>query len=641
MKRIVFVISFLFSLFLQTGIAEGQSLKLFEPTKSGAKKPEKSKQNLATEYYVSGDYAKALPLFEDLYQSSNSSYHYRYLLYCYVNLGEYKKAETLIKKANKDKSRTHKKLADLGYLQLQIGNVEKSEKLFDQSIEELPADKGAVNDLANDFRSRGQTDWAEKAYFKGKKLLKNEYGFESELAYLYYYLGKYDQMSDAYLDLLEKDPNQMRIVQYRIQSANRKSSEEDIYPYLKDKLIERINKSDESGIYSELLLWLSIQKQDFRIAIIQAKALDKKDGGEYFRTFDLAKVMLNNSDYEGSIQAFDFILSRSGARDLVIYPEVKQYVLAAKFGQLKSRKNPEPKDIDHLANEYTQTLNELGKFRFTIPTIIDYSKLLFNYQIKKEQAIEELESILENQGLSNADRAPIKLLLGDFYLMTDNPWEATLLYSQVEKDFKNDEYGFESRLKNAKLSFYIGEFEWSKAQLDILKAATDRKIANDAMNMSLLISENLDADSNTRALELYGKADLLLLQEKDSLALVYLDSIFMISLFHELHDNVWLKKAEIYASNLEYDASRSFLLKILENKSDGLLADDAVWMMARQFEHYDQSSDTVFFNKYNTAKDLYKKILTDYPSSIYVNDARKRYRSTDIESDENKNAESL
>jgi len=635
MKNTIFIL-FAFILIGTNQLAFSQDLKLFNPAQDANTKPKKSKQKLATEFYSSGEYEKALPLFEELYDEKPSSYLYKYLLYCYLNLDEYKKAERLIKKTNKGREKSYKELSDLGYLQLQLGNVAKSEKLFKSALKELPANIAAVKDLANDFRSRGQTEMAEQTYLKGRELLNGQYQFNSELGYLYYYLEKYDKMTDAYLDLLEENPNQMRIVQYRIQNAYRRSTEDVVYPYLKDELLNRIKKSDGGGVYSELLLWLSIQRRDFKIAMIQAKALDKRDGDEFFRVFDLAKVMMNNGDYQSSITALNFVLQQRGAKNMVIYQEVLQNLMSARYQFLQTKNNPPKEEVEKLSADFVKVLDELGRFRFTIPTEMDYAELLFYYQNKKEKAIQELDSLLKNPGLNSHDRAPVKLLLGDFYLIDDNPWEATLLYSQVEKDFKNDPLGYESRLKNAKLSFYIGEFDWAKAQLDIIKAATDRKIANDAMNLSLFISENMDADSNYRALELYGKADLLLLQKKDSLALVTLDSIFSISLYHELQDNVLFKEAQIYADNKEFNLSKEKLIQIIEEFPDGLLADDAVWMMAKDFDKYSKNDSLSFFDDIKSAEDLYRKILTDYPSSIYVYEARQRYRNN-----ENKKAEPL
>jgi tetratricopeptide (TPR) repeat protein len=613
---------------LTSPLLHAQNLKLFDPSKNASMRPKKSKQKLATEYYASGEYQKAATLFQELYKENNSSYFYRYLLYCYVQLEEYKKAEKMIKKAAKDNDKTYKELADLGYIRLKKGDAEKAAKMFQDAIDELPNDKSAVLELANDFRARGQTELAEETYHKGQKMMGEEYQFENELAYLYYYLEQYSRMTDAYLNLLERQPKQLRVIEYRFQSAFRRDSEDQIYPYLKRALLQKIKKNSDAHQLSELLLWLSIQRKDFPIALIQAKSLDRRGGHDAYRVFDLSKVMLDHGDYELSIEALNYLVNLPSAKEQLYYPEAVQLLLSAKFQLLQRDNHPSSKDIEQLAADFTQALDELGISRYTISLVMDHAQFKNFYLHQSEKAIAELEDLISNHGLSKAEKAPVKLLLGDLYLLDNNPWDATLLFSQVEKDFKNDEIGFEARYRNAKLSFYIGEFDWAKAQLDVLKAATGKKIANDAMKLSLFIEENLDADSNTRALKLYGQAELLHLRKQDSLAFQTFDSIFMLSLYHEIFDNVWLREAEIHIENHNYEQAKTLLEKIVEQYPDGLLADDAIWKLANLELHE--------FHHPQQAMNWYKMILTKYPASIHVDEARTIYRSYESE---NKNPE--
>jgi tetratricopeptide (TPR) repeat protein len=627
MKIITIILSIF--IFLSFGIesVHAQNLKTFDPSKNSIGKPKKSKQTLAVEYYTSGEYPKALVLFEELYKENNTSYFYKYLLYCYVNLEEYRKAERLIKKAAKANHKHYKQLSDLAYLQLKKGDVEKANEMFNEAIDEVPADRGAITELARDFRSRGQIELAMKTYMKGKELLKGEYEFENDIAYLYYYLEQYESMTDQYLNLLGKDPVQLRTIEYRIQNAFRRDKDDVIYPYLKRELLKRIKKDSDKTQYSELLLWLSIQRKDFEIALIQAKSLDRRGGNEAYRVFDLSKVILGHGEYELGIQALEYLLNLKDAKDQVYYPEAKQELLSARFRKLQQISNPNQEDIDYMQNEFNTTLEELGRNRYSAQAIMDYAEFLSYYTNKPEEAIMELENLIANPGLNRADKAPIKLLLGDLYLLHDNPWDATLLYSQVEKDFKNDEIGFEARLRNAHLSFYIGEFDWAKAQLDILKAATGKKIANDAMQLSLFISENLDADSSTRALELYGKAELLHIRKQDSLAMQTFDSIFMLSLYHEIFDDVWYREAELFSESFQYEKAKILLEKIVDQYPDGLLADDAIWLLAEM--------ELNEFNNTEKASELFKLILTDYPASMYAQDAREKYRELRGEYKEN------
>jgi predicted negative regulator of RcsB-dependent stress response len=188
----------------------------------------------------------------------------------------------------------------------------------------------------------------------------------------------------------------------------------------------------------------------------------------------------------------------------------------------------------------------------------------------------------------------------------------------VDYDFKNDPLGHLAKFKNAKLSYYIGEFGWAKAQLDVLKAATSKLIANDAMELSLLISDNIDMDSSYTALRYFSRADLLVYQNKIDEAVVTLDSIQTVSLWHPLHDEVLFKKGEIMLKKGDFEAADSLFAKVTEMYPDDILADNALIMRARLYDQH--------FRNPEKAMQLYENLMFDYPGSLFVVEARKRYR---------------
>jgi len=193
------------------------------------------------------------------------------------------------------------------------------------------------------------------------------------------------------------------------------------------------------------------------------------------------------------------------------------------------------------------------------------------------------------------------------------------LYSQVEKSFKNEPLGHLAKFKNAKLSYYIGEFEWAKAQLDVLKAATSKLIANDAMDLSLLISNNIEEDSNTVALSMYSKADLLEMRNHDKEALTVLDSIQLLFPYHPINNYVLFKKAQISAKNGRFEDAAAYYTTIVEKYPEDLLADDALFNVAQLYENQ--------LNNKNKAMQLYEDLLTKYPGSLFAVEARKHFRT--------------
>ena len=215
-------------------------------------------------------------------------------------------------------------------------------------------------------------------------------------------------------------------------------------------------------------------------------------------------------------------------------------------------------------------------------------------------------------------------------------WEATLHYSQVEKDLPNDVIGQTAKFNNAKLSFYIGEFEWAKSQLDVLRAATSKLIANDAMYFSLLISDNEAEEEDTGdeegeysglfsngstdnlPLRYYAKADFLIFQNKDDEAVKMLDSVLIAEPYGKLSDDVYFQKAKIAIKQKDYLGAENLLQEILKNHSTELLGDDAAYLMAQLYDYYLKDS--------NKAMEYYQKVLKEYSDSLFTTDARKRYR---------------
>ena len=138
------------------------------------------------------------------------------------------------------------------------------------------------------------------------------------------------------------------------------------------------------------------------------------------------------------------------------------------------------------------------------------------------------------------------------------------------------------------------------------------------MELSLFIGDNIDADSSYTGLKLFAHADLLQFQNKDELALNTLDSIFMLGLDHPLFDDVLFKKAKIKIKQRKFAEADSLLEKLVASYPDGILADDALFLLGQLNENQ--------FKNLAKAMEFYQKLMTDYPGSTFTVDARKRYR---------------
>ncbi len=192
------------------------------------------------------------------------------------------------------------------------------------------------------------------------------------------------------------------------------------------------------------------------------------------------------------------------------------------------------------------------------------------------------------------------------------------VYSQVDKSFKYDQLGEQAKFRNAKVSYYVADFSWAKAQLDVLKGSTSKLIANDAMELSLLITDNTGLDSNEIAMQMFARADLRIYQNNKYKAWTILDSITTTFPGHALADEVLMRKYQISLKQNNLENAEQFLLQVLKDHPTDITADNATFYLAELYEGP--------LNNKEKAMEKYQDLLLNYPNSMFVVEARKRFR---------------
>ncbi len=577
--------------------------------------PQTNDEQLAVQYFSNKEFEKAAELFEKLYDKRPDAYYYTYYFQTLIELKQYKEAEKVVKKQRRKNDNLPRYNVDLGYIYEVSNEPSKAKKEYENAIEELKPEQNQISDLANAFIIRRQNDLAIETYKKGRKLLNNQYIFSIEIAQIHQREGNIALMMDEYLNLIDQDPKNINDIQVRLQGVFIDDNDGSKYEAIRTSILKRTQKYPDKIGYAVLMYWLSLQHRDFDIAFIQVKSIDKRFKDDS-RVFEFANIAKENRAWSIATQAFNYIIDKGEKNDY--YFGSRLQLLDVTFQELTSSFSPDIKKIEKLDKEYTTFLIETEFNNQVVSLIRNQAHLKAFYLNQTIIAQNLLDSALKIPGIAAKDKAECKIDLADILLFNNDVWEATLLYSQVEKDFPNDTIGHEAKFRNAKLSFYIGEFEWAKAQLDVLRAATTKLIANDAMQLYMLIADNEDDDSTNIALMHYANADLMFYRKKDDEAMKYLDSIAMLGLYHSLFDEVLYKRAEIMIRKGNYIAADSLLLKLADFYNEDILADDALFLAAELNQYYLKNS--------KKALDLYQKIITDYSSSMFVIEARKRFR---------------
>ena len=570
---------------------------------------------LALQYYQMGDYEKAASVYEKLYNKTNSIAYYMGYFNSLIMLQDYSEAEKLVKKAMRKEGESSTLLADMGYIFDQKGDQEKATQYYQDAVNKIPADQNAIATLANKFISRQQNKNAIDTYLRGRSQTGNSYSFE--LANLYSATGNYEAMVEEYLDLLLNNQGYMQTVQVSLQTKLPMDPEGKNKEALRVSLLRRIQKYPDNPAFSELLVWYMIQQKDFDAALMQAKALDRRYREDGQRLLNLGAMAKSNQDYETAIKSYQYVIEKG--ENTAYYITARMELLNAMNSKIEKEGYASSQQLAELKYNYEKTLSELGKSAVTVPLLRGLAHLEAFQLNNTSRAEELLNEAIAIPGVRPNLLAEVKLELGDVYLLQGEIWESALLYGQVEKAFKMDPLGQEAKLRNAKLSYYRGDFEWARAQLDILKSATSQLISNDALSLSLLIADNTGLDTTTTAMMMFANADLLEYQNKDSLAMATLDSILTEFKYHSLTDEVYFKKAEIMKKHGQFDEAVDYYKKIVKEYPLDILADDAMFYMGELYENKLKDPQK--------AMEIYSDLLMNYPGSTFGVEARKRFRS--------------
>jgi tetratricopeptide (TPR) repeat protein len=573
-------------------------------------------EQLAAQYFQKGEYEKAILYYDKLYRAQPDPFFYEQLFRCHMGLKHYEEAEKLAKDQLRRQSGDPRYTVDLGSVYRAQGEDDKAVQQYQKALKGMKPDQASVRNLANAFTRYNELDLALETYERGQNMLKDGTNFHYEIATIYAAKGDVPAMVKQYIDLLGANESYIQAVQNGLARYIDFTVVDNRTEVLRTELLRHIQKDPQKTIYQELLIWMYIQQKDLNSAFVQSKAMDKRfnEGGQ--RLMELAEVALTNQDFPTAIKCYQYVVGLGSEGTNYLRARIGEVNTLDR--QLTGQAEPSREALQALRQKYEITISELGRSSATLQLVRGLAQLNAYYLNDIPAAITLLEDGISTPGADPKSQAEMKLDLGDIQVLNSNIWEASLLYSQVDLDFKQDMLGHEARLRNAKVSFYAGDFLWAQGQLDVLKASTSKLIANDAMELSLLISDNLGADSNSVPLGMYAHAQLLTFQHRYDEALTELDTLTLTYPMHSISDEVFMERFRIAYARHQYDSAAVWLVKITEQYPNDILMDNALIELGRLYD--DKLKDP------EKAKQYYERLLFEQGGSIFVPEARDRFR---------------
>ncbi len=571
-------------------------------------------ERLAREFYQKKDYEKAGEIYKNLYETYGYSTYFTYYTDCLTLTGDYAAAEKALKSYLKQNPNNWKAHVDLAYNYMQQGENDKATKYLNKVLKDVPNNISSIREVASLLRNRNFNDLAIAMYDRGAKDPNIDYSFNLEKAYAYNSMLDFENATECYLLYLKENPEQYEMVKNRLRVMMMYDLNGNVDDVIRMALLRKTQAEPENEEYASLLMWFSLQMQDYDLALMQLKALDKRGHGNYENDIIyIAQIASDNRQYDIAIDAYEYVLKKSG--EGVFYVNATVGLIKTEYAQAVANGSHDKAFYDKLSERIDEAIRKIGINDETLPLITVQARIMAFELGRSEEAVALLNHSLE-MNMSAYRKAELKMELADIYLFTDEVWESTLLYSQIEKILKNEPIAHEARFKNAQLRYFIGEFEWANATLDVLKAATSKLVANDAMTLSLTISDNLEYD--TIGLKRLAKADYYIYQRKYGLANQMLDSVVAYNPNEVSLPSAFYRKAKIAYEEGDYAVADSLYKRVYEGYADSYMADEALMEDAMLLERQ--------LDRREVAMECYARLFDYYTASVYVAQARKSYR---------------
>ncbi|WP_412561863.1 tetratricopeptide repeat protein [Winogradskyella sp. MIT101101] len=563
---------------------------------------------LADSYYKKGEFKKALVIYQNLNKEKPYSYKYVYkLVETHQQLEQFEEAKNILVQ-RLAKRRNPTLIVELGYNYQLQDSLARAKNLYNEAIAFVDENPNYIYSIAKKFEDHSLLDEAIQVYDRSK-LLTPDKNYSIQLARIYGDQGKIEKMFENYIDYVAYRPNYLNNIKRAVSDFISENKDNENNIYLRRLLLKKIQQ-EPSPYWYDLLSWLYVQEKAYNKSFIQEKALYKRNPESLDRIIELAVTALNDNDHETSKDIFNFILETT--QDASTALTAHQYIL-----EIDTKNATSEKELNRIDNAFNTLFEDYGKSELTLPLQLAYGEFLAFHQKDTESATAFLRQSLK-LNISEFQEAKVKLLLADILVLQERFNEALIFYSQIQLSLKNSTISQEARFKVAKTSYYKGDFDWAESQLKILKSSTSQLIANDALDLKLLISDNKFEDSLQTALKHYAKADLYAFQNKTDEAISLLDKILEEHEGESIIDQTLFKQAKLFENKKQYNKAEANYLLIIKDWKEDILADDAHYYLAELYNTH--------LAKPEDAKQLYEKIIFEFEDSIYFIEARKKFR---------------
>lgn len=564
-------------------------------------------EQLANNYFDRGEFEKALVSYEELLKKQAGNFNYfQKVVECYQQLQQFDKAQKALEE-RLDKYKQSNLIVELGFNYQLQKNQDKANKYYDLAISKIKKNATEVYGIAYVFERKSLFDYALMAY-KTAIETDSKLSFNFQMALLYGQMGNIDLMIETYLFEAYLNPQNLPMIQNQLSRFMTEDADANFNELLKKALLVKAQKTQDI-FWNDFLSWYFVQLKEYGKAFIQQKAIYKRNPDSFGNIVNLAQMAIEDNDETSAKEILDFVIQNTNDLELLI--QANSYLVKMKIDHSLE------KDYPAITEELDKLIKEFGVSPYTLSLL----KLQANFSAFNLNNPEKGKVILKNameMPLDKYQLAEVKMELADILLFEEKFNQALIYYSQVDEDMSGDVVGQEASLKTAKTSYYKTDFQWASHQLKVLKSASSQLIANDALDLFLLISDNTVEDSTQVALKKFARADFLLYQNKKELALSQFQMILKEHKGEEIEAVTLLRIGKIFEKKGDFNAALENYNAIVTNHKESIYLDEALYFSAEIYNSQLQDAEK--------AKPLYEEMIFKHQDSIYYVDSRNKYR---------------
>jgi len=493
---------------------------------------------------------------------------------------------------------------------------DEADEQWRKAIEMRPDDALTYHYVAQSQIELRLFDRAVDVYKAGRSRLGGAETFADQLAQLYGILGRYREASEEYLTLLAGSPERLGFVMsgLGVFTVNPDGAKAAI-----EATQKRSDRRPDYLPYLELLSWLYTERGDYDGSFEIAKRIDDHRHANGSNIYAFADRAYRTGQYDAAIKAFEYFIDTYSTSN-PLYPSVVFNYTRALEDRYRQRGAPSDDEASKLVDRYRQFVDQQKNSPIAAEALLQIAQLQADDLNRPEKALETLGELRAMPGGRYAALPEALLLEGDLQLRIGNVARAQEIYrsgrTTIVRGAEGDRYRDLAALRYAETLFYLGEFKEAVDAFTELTKNTASESTNDALGYLFILQENFE--KNDDALKHYASGQLALVQHRWDDAIEAMDSVMALGAKTSLADDALMGKARAQESTGKNGDAVGTLMSIVRDYSDGTVADRALFHAAEITESK--------LNDRAKAIELYTRVLTEYPSSIFASTARQRIR---------------